>query len=629
MASLIADSLRLAGSRWSDAHFLQQVRSEQAQLRSLSSAELLVFSTSLRERMATGQVDPQSTLLAFALAGSALDRALGVHLYDVQLIASRALAEGKIAEMQTGEGKTFAAVPAAVWGGLQGRGVHISTPNTYLAQRDFEQLAPVYEVAGLSVGMLPEEPGSEARKRDAYACDVTYGSGYEFGFDYLRDQLVLRARSERKLGQSLLQTLSPSTQGHLGLDLMQRGLAYAIVDEADNVLIDDATSPLVLSESQLGEAADAEAVRLARHVALYLGKEHVVETTQQQVELSDAGRQRIFRGDIVIPVQQLQRPWTSYVETALRAERLFFRDVHYVVDQGEIKIVDSSTGRIFADRAWQSGLHQAVEAKEGLQITPERSALAQITRQRFYRLYDRLAGMTGTATTCRGELSAVYGVRTRVIPLRTPSRRSLYPARFFLTQEAKWLAILQSIQEIHQTGRPILIGTRTIAESQRLVRLLEPLGLRFQVLNDRQDKEEAEIVAGAGQTGEITIATNLAGRGTDIKLTTEVRDLGGLHVIVSECHESSRIDRQMIGRAGRQGDPGSAQIFVAMDDWLIQNFGPWLARSVARLGNGLGEVALNLGPQVKRIQLVAERQRYAVRARMLRSDLDNDNLFDQ
>lgn len=626
MPGLISAALRCVSSKESNAQFIRHVRDQSLSLQSSSTAELRNFSTQLRQKASIRPFEQTSVLTsAFALANASLQRTLGIQLYDVQLIAARTLAAGEIAEMQTGEGKTFSAVPAAVWGGLIGHGVHVSTPNHYLAMRDYSELKPVYEMAGISVGLLPERTTSCA-KRKAYACDVTYGSGYEFGFDYLRDQLALRSLAKQELGESLLRSLErrPASPQQV---TCQRGLWFAIVDEADNVLVDDATSPLILSESQPGDACDADAVRLARYVATHLDERHIKQLGPQQLELSDLGRERIHGDDIAIPVHQLLRPWTSYVVTALRADRFFRRDVHYVVDRETVQIVDASTGRVFADRAWQSGLHQAIEAKENLRITPEKSALARITRQRFYRLYDRVAGMTGTAASCRRELQSVYGVKTRIIPLRTPSQRTLLPMRCFTTQAAKWQAIVRSIREYHVTGRPLLIGTRTIAESDQLANLLTGHDTPFQVLNDRQDEEEAQIIARAGRAGKITIATNLAGRGTDIKLSEKVKELGGLHVIVTEPHESPRIDRQMIGRAGRQGDPGSAQLFVAMDDWLIKTFGSWLTASTAQLVDGSGEITLRLEPQIRRIQLAAERQHYAVRAQMLRADLANDDLF--
>ncbi|MCA9216018.1 MAG: hypothetical protein KDB27_23285, partial [Planctomycetales bacterium] len=319
----------------------------------LPSDKLLSHSASLREQIAfSARRNSQLPIEAFALANESLRRVLGVELYDVQLIAAKALADGTIAEMQTGEGKTFAALPAAVWRGLFGRGVHISTPNTYLAERDFQQLKPVYEAAGILVGLLPENaPAGE--KRAAYACDVTYGSGYEFGFDYLRDQLVLRSRAEMQLGEPLLAPLLGRADRHrTQLETCQRGLAFAIIDEADNVMIDDATSPLILAEADPGPAPDSDAVHLARQIALTLSEEHVVQSGPNQIELTPAGREHVHSPVVPIPVKELQRPWASYVETALRAERFYQRDVHYVIDDDQLHIVDSSTGRIFINRSW-------------------------------------------------------------------------------------------------------------------------------------------------------------------------------------------------------------------------------------------------------------------------------------
>ena len=627
--SLVANALQTISRGNSDAHFLREVRSLGGELRAMSSARLATHAASLRELAMTSGLRPDVSLLpaSFALANEALRRVYGFELYDVQLLAARALIDGAIAEMQTGEGKTFAALPAAVWGGLQGRGVHVSVPNSYLAGRDHAQLQPVLELAGLSAGLLPERAPVSA-KRTAYACDVTYGSGYEFGFDYLRDQLTLRKSMGAELGSVILRQLAGRDQeSPATVETCQRGLFFAIVDEADNVLIDDAMSPLILAEAQSGEATDRDAVFVARNVALTLRDEHIRETGTQQLELTEAGREYVHRSDVDCPVDQLLRPWTCYVETALRAERFFARDVHYVIDDdGTVQIVDATTGRILADRSWQSGLHQAIEAKEGLTITPEKSALAQITRQRFYRLYRRLGGMTGTTANCRREFRKVYGATTRIISLRTPSRRTVFPLRCFSSQATKWPAIVKSIRDMHRSGRPVLAGTRTIAECEQLANLLREEHVEFTVLDGRQDAEEANIVAEAGRAGRITIATNLAGRGTDIKLPDEVKELGGLHVVVTECHESYRIDRQMIGRCGRQGDPGSAQMFIAMDDWLIRTWGNWLAESCIPMADERGEIHMKLDRQVRRIQAEAEQEQYAVRAAMLRKDIAGEKM---
>ncbi|MCL4117428.1 UNVERIFIED_CONTAM: hypothetical protein GTU68_013119 [Idotea baltica] len=509
--------------------------------------------------------------------------------------------------MQTGEGKTVSAVPAAVFGGILGRGAHVATPNSYLASRDFEQLQGVYESLGLTVGLLESGGDANEQKAAAYACDITYGPGYEFGFDYLRDQLLLKQRDD-----------------------MVRGLGFSIVDEADNVLLDDATSPQVLSEFQSGDAPDKEAVLLAGRLAKVLEeKTHFREPAPQQIELTPAGVEAIHQTEISIPVNQLIRPWAKYVEAALKADRLFIRDVNYIVEENEIRIVDESTGRIFEDRTWQAGIHQAIEAKEQVPVTPESLPLAQITRQRFYRLYEHLSGMTGTAQNCHGELKAVYGLGVKEIPLRVPSQRQTYPFRAFASQAQKWDAIIESVKEIHGQQRPVLIGTRTISESVVLAGQLEEAGLGFVLLNGRQDCEEAEVVANAGAAGEITIATNLAGRGTDIKLGPGVSELGGLHVVVSECQASYRVDRQLVGRCGRQGDPGSSQTFVSADDWLLETHAPWLAdslRQVANVGEG-GEAGIDVESKIRRIQKQLEKQHYAARLSLLRQNQRQNDIL--
>ncbi len=344
----------------------------------------------------------------------------------------------------------------------------------------------------------------------------------------------------------------------------------------------------------------------------------------QSLELTPAGRARIHDPEVAIPAEQLQRAWTSYVEQALRAEHQFRRDVHYVLQGDGVQIVDGSTGRIFSDRTWQGGLQQAIEAKEGLPLTSENHTLAQITRQRFHRLYTRLAGMTGTAASCARELRAVYGVETIAIPPRLTSRRALYPLRVFATEEHKWQAIVSSVADMHRQQRPVLVGTRSIVNSELLADRIRAVGIPLALLNGRQDADEAAVVSQAGHCGCVTIATNLAGRGTDIRLGPGVAERGGLHVIVSECHESARIDRQLVGRCGRQGDPGSAQTFVAADDWLLRNFGGWLTTVIQRAANRQGEVTLRLESRIRRIQQAAERHHYAARAALLRQDMVRD-----
>ena len=592
-------------------------------LTQLNDIELANFVESIREKtISKPDQIPDLIPSIVGVSKEAIRRHLGWELYDVQVLASQALIHCNIAEMQTGEGKTIAAVAAAVFGGLQNRGTHVSTTTPYLAQRDFEQLKPVYESLGLTVGLLEQDKSSASNKKPAYDCDITYGPGFEFGFDYLRDQVALKHIEEAPLGQQLLTELTNRDRRNSAIST--RGHFCSIVDEADNVLVDDASSPLVLSEFQAGTAPDADAVRLAINVASTLvPNEHFLEVGPLNVELTESGRNFIYNDEFAIPVAQLVRPWASYVETALRAANYFHRDVHYVVKNGKARIVDGTTGRIFDDRSWQAGLHQAIEAKEMLEITPEKLPLAQITRQRFFGLYKSLSGMTGTATNCKSEFNSVYGVGVSVIPLRLPSKREIVPMRVFASAEQKWDEIADSVFKLHQERRPVLIGTRTIAESEVLSARLASRNLTFQVLNGKQDADEAEIIAIAGHRGAITIATNLAGRGTDIKLGNDVEELGGLHVIASECHESQRIDRQLIGRCARQGNPGSAQFFVSAEDWLIQTHGEWLQDAIKKLATS-GEVNIDLASRIRRIQGAVERQQSASRlATFQQSDRKN------
>lgn len=598
------------------------------QLESLTPEQLQENSATVRALVNHKTVDAaEARIEAFAAMFEALRRARRIRLYEPQLHAALVLAGGAIAEMQTGEGKTFACAPAAYLHSLTGRGVHVATPNTYLSERDCELLAPAYRQLGVDVAALPEQ-SDPADKRQAYRCDITYGTGYEFGFDYLRDQLALRVASQRPLGTGVLESLGG---GDAARPLIQRGLYYSIVDEVDNVLLDDAASPLILSGAVSGEAPDADVHRAARRMisTLVEGKHFRVEASGGDVELTEAGTALVHEQDDWIPIRQLVRTWVEYIEQALRAN-LLRRDVHYVVaEDSTIQIVDMGTGRIFTDRAWSCGLHQAVEAKEEVPITPEKQAVAQITRQRFSRLYHRLAGTTGTARGCEREFSQVYRLPVKKIPLRLASRRSLWPMRCFSDQQRKFSAIAESVCELHVQQRPVLVGTQSIAASEELALLFQQRGLAFQLLNGRQDAAEAAVVEKAGQMGAITIATSLAGRGTDIPLCPGVDNHGGLHVIVSEGAESARIDRQLVGRCARQGDPGSAQTFIAADDSLIVNHGAWLAAMMTKYADPDGEIRVNLTRQVRRIQRAAERTAYSARSALLRRDLARDSIDSQ
>ncbi len=476
------------------------------------------------------------------------------------------------------------------------------------------------------MSLLPERV-EDSKKAPTYDADITYGTGHEFGFDYLRDQLTLRQQAQDKLGSRLLQMLQPEASSRR--TTMQRGLAYAVVDEADSVLIDDASSPLVLSFGSNQPAPDTDAHLIAKMLAetLQVDQDFLMDVSSGRIALTPKGIQRCHGDDVAIPVRQLVRPWTEYVIQALRARYLFRRDVHYVIREDEVCIVDESTGRIFEDRTWQDGLHQAIEAWCGLGITAEKQSVAQITRQRFFRLYEHLSGMTGTAVGCEQELHDVYNLEVEEIPLRVPSRRILHPPRFFASNIARDKAIAMSASQMSDAGRAVLIGTRSIADSEAIANELKQHGVPFQILNGLQNSEEAQIVSEAGRAGAITIATNLAGRGTDISLPIEVKAAGGLHVIVAECQASSRMDRQLIGRCARQGDPGSAQVFASAEDALVSMHGPWLAAALQRESSESGEVFADFSPQIRRIQASVERQQYASRIAMLKRDMHRDSLL--
>lgn len=594
-------------------------------LSKLSDRELRDRADATRESIA-GKPTAEHFSQSIALAAEALRRAVGVELYDSQLQAARAVATGQVAEMQTGEGKTFSVAPAAVSAVLHGQAVHVVTPNSYLAERDFRLLSPAFEVLGLTTGLLPEFDGSAEEKKAAYDCDITYGTGFDFGFDFLRDQTSQQPGEEarKRLGDRLLEKLSRNDPG---VQQMQRGHEMAIVDEVDNVLLDDAISPLILCDIPPGEASDADACTLAQALVSQLQPfKHFEIEARGSVGLTADGEQFIHADDVPIPFKQLRRPWSEYVQQALTAEHVLDRGVHYLLDDAEIRIVDTSTGRIFTDRSWSEGLHQAIEAKEHLPISNERAVLAQITKQRYFRLYQRLAGMTGTAVGCEREFQSVYGLRIATIPRRRPCLRQIEPMRVFSGSEAKWQAIAEDVAQIHRYGRPILIGTRTIADSHRMATFLESLGIDFQLLNGTQDAEEAEIVGAAGEAFAVTISTNLAGRGTDIQLDEHSRDLGGLHVIVSEPNELERVDRQLIGRSARQGDPGSARTYLSPEDALIRLHGPWLAAPIQRCAQQ-GELHIDITRKLARVQSMVERRQASARMQLIRRDLARESLL--
>lgn len=554
------------------SRFARLIETLEPQVANLPDRRLRELADDLRARLRSARLFSRESALSFALVREAARRHVGMRHFHVQLLGGAAMMGGAIAEMETGEGKSLTALLPAITAALMGRPVHVITVNDYLARRDAEQLGPVYAALGLTVG-LAEHGQSPQDRRRAYASDVTYCTNKELVFDYLRDRLVLgpRRASARLLVDRMFR------DGQIGglQPLLLRGLHCAIVDEADSVLIDEARTPLILSGAQEGAENAAGLYEAALDIARRLdpGDAFQVLPNEKSIRLTADGENQIAELAAGMPgLWIIRRAREELVQHALAALHLYRRDVQYIVADGKVQIVDEYTGRVMPDRSWESGIHQLIEAKEHCAITERRKTLAQITYQRFFRRYVHLCGMTGTATEPAGELYATYGLPIVRIPTNRPLRRANAGTRLLPTAEQKWKAVLRSVQAETRAGRAVLVGTRSVEASEQISQLLRAAGLEPMVLNARQDREEAEVVARAGQPGRITVATNMAGRGTDIQLHAAVRDAGGLHVILTEYHESRRIDRQLYGRAGRQGDPGSYEAIVAIEDEIFQRF---------------------------------------------------------
>jgi len=567
---------------WHDANgALGRINALESDLADLPDGKLRERAEELREQVRKGRDLADAMPQAYALARESARRHVDLRHFDVQLMGGVILSRGGIAEMATGEGKTLVATSWAFLASLAGRGVHIVTTNDYLAERDRNWMAPIYENLGLTVGVvLGGMPPPE--RQQAYACDVTYGTNKEFGFDYLRDQLgrlSRRSRLGKQVRDSLLGVEEPTERS-----IVQRGHAFAIVDEVDSVLIDEARVPLIIADMP-SESKEAAVYRCADDVAGQLdeGRDFKLQVKKRNAELTHRGRQRIY--ELLPPGAKSwasERPWSQCVEQALRARHFWKRDRDYIIIDDELVIVDEFTGRQQPDRTWSDGLHQAIEAREHLDVRAEHQTLAQVTFQRYFRMYDHLCGMTGTAATSAREFWAIYGLPVVPIPTNRPLRRDRLPDRVYATVEDKLNAVEAIILDMHRQSRPVLVGTRNVAVSELISQRLTGLGLDHAVLNAKEHEREAQIVARAGQAGRITIATNMAGRGTDIVLGKGVADTGGLHVVGTERHDARRIDLQLIGRAGRQGDPGSGQFLLSLEDELVQLHGPRWARRAAR-----------------------------------------------
>ena len=565
----------------------------------LSDANLVAKTDEFKRRLQKGETLDDILPEAFAVVREASKRVLGMRHFDVQLIGGICLHRGNIAEMRTGEGKTLVATLPVYLNALTGNGVHVVTVNDYLATRDSEQMGRLYNFLGLSTGLIVANLDFNQRK-EAYACDITYGTNNEFGFDYLRDNMV-----------------SDVSQ------MVQRPLNYAIVDEVDSILIDEARTPLIISGP--GQRSTDNYYKLAKIVPhLVKDEDYTIDEKQKTIAPTDSG---IAKVEKMLGVENLYDSenieLNHLLGASLRAYAMMHRDTDYVVKDGEVVIVDEFTGRLMFGRRYSDGLHQAIEAKEGLKVERESQTLASVTFQNYFRMYKKLAGMTGTAKTEEKEFIDIYGLEVLPIPPNKPLARIDLPDQIFKTKAAKYRAVVRNAVERHQTGQPILIGTTSITQSEELSDMLLRAGVPHKVLNAKHHEKEAEIVADAGQMGMVTIATNMAGRGTDITLGEGVPELGGLAILGTERHESRRIDNQLRGRAGRQGDPGSSQFFLSLEDDLMRIFG---ADNITGIMDKLGmeedepiEHAL-ITKSIERAQKKVEDHNYNIRKYVLEYD---------
>lgn len=538
---------------------IKKIRSCAAKAADLSDEALKESSLSLKYEAMTTRATMKLIPRSFGLVVEAARRNFGYSHYDVQLMCGIQLASGHIAEMKTGEGKTLTATLPTFLHALAGRGSHVLTINDYLAERDCSLMQPIYGALGLTCSTVVSTTEPEARA-DAYRADITYGTAKEMGFDFLRDRIELRRR-ERAGGMASLNGIT------------MRDLHYVLIDEADSIMIDEAGTPLIIglvSPSEEFVTRDCFMWAAGHAAAFSEGKHFSYNAVRQSVQLTSAGRETVRCLPQTEGTRQVsRRELNEYIENAIKVRRDFQLDKHYTIRDGEIVIIDEYTGRLAEGRQWQGGIHQSVEAKEGLEISPATRQAAQVTVQNFFRRYPILSGMTGTAKSSSREFKKVYRKRVVPIPTHRPVKREQLPTRIFGDQTTKFRAVIEETVAMLQEGRAVLIGTRSVEQSEVLSRLLSSNNIEHRMLNAKNHAQEADIVAEAGKAGAVTVATNMAGRGTDIKLADNVRANGGLHVILTEIHESARIDWQLIGRGSRQGDPGSFRIFVSTDDEIL------------------------------------------------------------
>ena len=599
---------------------IQEINSKEGDISKLSNEDLADKTFDFKELLAHGKGVDDILVDTFAVVREVSKRTIGLRHFDVQLIGGYVLHKGKIAEMKTGEGKTLVATLALYLNALEGNGAHLITVNDYLARRDALWMAPIYLFLGLTVGVLQHEISYlvewedkekfttklvETDRKSAYMADITYGTNSEFGFDYLRDNMKYKLE-----------------------DYVQRELKFAIVDEVDNILIDEARTPLIISgptdESITLYYKIDEVVR-----PLKKDIDYTIDEKARQVKLTDTGIDKIEKAlniDNLFDVKHIDT--LHFVNNALKAHGIFKVDRDYVVQNGKVIIVDEFTGRLMPGRRYSEGLHQALEAKERVEIESENQTLASITLQNYFRMYKKLAGMTGTAHTEAGEFKEIYNLDVIVIPTHKPMIRKDYPDSIYKTSKEKYNAIVNDILKLHKEGRPVLVGTVSIEKSEYLSSLLSRKNIKHEVLNAKYHEKEAEIVAQAGQKGSVTIATNMAGRGTDIKLGEGVKELGGLHIIGTERHEARRIDNQLRGRSGRQGDPGSSRFYMSLEDDLLRIFGSdKISGIMGRLGMKEGEPIEH--PLISRAIEGAQKKVEAMHFEIRKHLLEYDNVANQ
>jgi len=598
--------------------FVALVDARGAGLAALTGAAFDARVREVRARLAAEGFADEPAAHSFALVREATRRVLAKPQFHTQLIAGHIMLAGKLAEMHTGEGKTLAAVLTAATGALAGVPVHVITANDYLVVRDAQMLEPVYRMLGLTAGTVTR-PDDQAKRRAAYRCDITYCTAKELTFDYLRDRLVRRG-----MHSELHERVRRMEGGKAALPLLLRGLCMAVVDEADSILIDEARTPLIISQPRVNPQKQAyveQALRLAMQLAP--GRDFVVDREVQAALISPQGRNTV--AELAAPLGGLwedRRHREEIIALALAAHHVYERDRDYLVRERKIVMIDQTTGRVAPGRVWSRGLQQLLEIKEGCPPTGEQETIAQITYQRFFPRYHHLCGMSGTLAEAQAELRSVYRLDVAHVPLRRPSRRRQLPTRVYGSRQAKWDAVITRLRALHASGRPVLVGTDSVADSDHLSVLLAAERLPHAVLNARNDGEEAAMVARAGEIGQIMVTTNMAGRGTDIPLGPGVAERGGLHVICCQHNASPRIDRQLHGRAARQGDPGSMETVLSLQDALLAHTYPqWFMGMLRAMTGHAGCLPAWLGAGVARLPQWLEERRQRGERRML---LDHD-----